>query len=291
MYLFWLWFEKIANLGVRLASLPTLLRFQAIKPDQRRLSYPEMLEMDRRYPPKPVPGATYETSQQKKWAMRVVQLAKTFHLQNILEVGCGHGVASLFTANAGFRVAATDIVDGRYPEVRSSSVQFSIGDACTQLPYADHTFDLVYSINAMEHFPDPQAALSEILRVTCPGGILFFAFSPLYYSPWGLHANRRLGMPYPQLLFSEETIQRFVDENQANIAHTYDISSDKSKIGPYLNGYSIDQYRQLFKKYSQKLKVWACVESISLEGSHMIKRYAEILKLIRRRLMTSLSVG
>jgi SAM-dependent methyltransferase len=274
-YLLRLWFEKIAFSGYRLLALPTWLRFQATRPIHRMLSYADLLEMNCQYS---TVQKSDDSPRQQKWAMRVVQLANIFQSQSILEVGCGHGLASRFVAKSGFRVAATDVVDVRSPEVKSSSVQFSIGDACTQLPYADNIFDLVFSVNSFEHFSDPQAAMDEILRVIRPGGILFLAFSPLYYSAWGLHAFRRLGMPYPQLLFSEETIQHFVDEEQARIAHTYDADSDKTKIGPYLNRYALDQYRQIFKQYSQSIRVWGYVENISLEGRKIIERYPAILK-------------
>ncbi len=119
------------------------------------------------------------------------------------------------------------------------------------MPYDESSFDLIFSINSFEHFEQPALALNEIIRVLQPDGLLFLAFSPLYYSPWGLHASRRLGMPYPQLLFSAPTIQQFVEFNKDAIAGTYSDFADRSKIGPYLNGYSLEQYRQIFN--SQKI--------------------------------------
>ncbi|MBZ0302761.1 MAG: class I SAM-dependent methyltransferase [Anaerolineae bacterium] len=41
------------------------------------------------------------------------------------------------------------------------------------LPFADHTFDVVCSLEALEFMPDPQAALHEMVRVLRPGGLLF----------------------------------------------------------------------------------------------------------------------
>ena len=45
------------------------------------------------------------------------------------------------------------------------------------IPYANETFDLVFSDNVVEHLSDPNAVLNEVRRVLKPGG-LFFAKTP-----------------------------------------------------------------------------------------------------------------
>ena len=162
--------------------------------------------------------------------------------------------------------------------MKDSPVIFSTGDVCQELPYESDSFDLVFSINSFEHFYSPEAALDEMLRVLRPDGFLFLAFSPLYYSPWGLHASRRLGFPYPQLLISPATIHQFVEQNKAALANTYSDFADRNKIGPDLNAYSLDQYRQIFKAQRSRLKFLAYVEVVSLEGLHLIHRYPGIIK-------------
>ena len=42
-----------------------------------------------------------------------------------------------------------------------------------ELPFADHTFDVVTSLESLEFMPDPAAALREMIRVLRPGGLLF----------------------------------------------------------------------------------------------------------------------
>ena len=162
--------------------------------------------------------------------------------------------------------------------VKQSEVSFSIGDVCNRLPYEDNTFDLIFSINSFEHFEHPALAFNEIIRVLKPNGYLFLAFSPLYYSPWGLHASRRLGMPYPQLLFSPFTIQQFIDLNKNAIADTYSEFADQNKIGPYINGYSLDQYRQVFSSKKHQIIPIAKVETISFDGMKLIFQYPGVIK-------------
>ena len=54
------------------------------------------------------------------------------------------------------------------------------------LPIRDHAASLVHSSNVLEHVPDWEAMLSEMVRVLEPGGIGYLTFTN-WYSPWGGH--------------------------------------------------------------------------------------------------------
>ena len=41
------------------------------------------------------------------------------------------------------------------------------------LPYEDQSFDVVMAAHVLEHLPDPQTALAEMVRVLKPGGMVF----------------------------------------------------------------------------------------------------------------------
>ena len=49
------------------------------------------------------------------------------------------------------------------------------------LPYTNDRFDLVVSMDVVEHLPDPSPWLAELFRVTKPGGMLFLT-TPNYAS-------------------------------------------------------------------------------------------------------------
>ncbi len=277
-YLARLWLEAIGFKLLRISLIPACLKLSTTKALNRRLSYEELQELNKLYRKADNPTASQVAAHQQKWAGRVSSLTQTFNSRKILEVGCGNGLTSFHLLSSGLEVCAVDIVDIRTDEVKQSPVRFDIGNVCVHLPYQDNAFDFIFSINSFEHFEQPANAFAEMIRVVRPSGILFLAFSPLYYSAWGLHAGRRLGMPYPQLLFSPSTIHHFVDLNHEATAQTNDELSDRNSIGPYVNGYSLPQYRQVLAAHLEVMKKLAYVEDITGDGMKIIFRYPGILK-------------
>jgi ubiquinone/menaquinone biosynthesis C-methylase UbiE len=102
-----------------------------------------------------------------------------------LDVGCGP-VDDLCDmgerAGPGGRLVGLDASEvmiaeaRRRAEQRSLPVTFEVGEA-TALPFLDGTFDVCRAARLLEHLPDPRAALSEMVRVTRPGGrIVVFDF-------------------------------------------------------------------------------------------------------------------
>ena len=91
----------------------------------------------------------------------------------ILDVGCGKGflLHDFTQVVPGAQVAGIDIssygIENSKEEVRSS---LAVGSA-VKLPYPDHSFDLVYSINTLHNLKNHElhAALKEIERVSRGG--------------------------------------------------------------------------------------------------------------------------
>jgi 2-polyprenyl-3-methyl-5-hydroxy-6-metoxy-1,4-benzoquinol methylase len=55
-----------------------------------------------------------------------------------------------------------------------------------ELPFADETFDVVTCLDVIEHTEDDRATLTELLRVTRPGGLLVVTV-PAYQALWSWH--------------------------------------------------------------------------------------------------------
>ncbi|HTP83789.1 MAG TPA: methyltransferase domain-containing protein [Alphaproteobacteria bacterium] len=98
---------------------------------------------------------------------------------SVLDCGCGPGSITLGIAAAcapgkvvGVDFGATQIGHARAAATASGlvHVEFRTAD-CYALPFADGTFDRVFSHALMEHLSEPARAIGEICRVLKPGGI------------------------------------------------------------------------------------------------------------------------
>lgn len=101
----------------------------------------------------------------------------------ILDAGCGIGGSSLYlAAKYGAQVDGVTLspVQAARATARSREAgfgdraRFQVADAL-HLPFADDTFDLVWSLESGEHMPDKAAFLQECCRVLKSGGVFILA--------------------------------------------------------------------------------------------------------------------
>lgn len=102
---------------------------------------------------------------------------------HLLELGCGTGGPALFLAKSfGLTVTGIDInLAGITVANLSTSAagltdqaSFLCADGADRLPFADQSFDAVQLTDAINHFADRPALLSELHRVLRPGGTLLY---------------------------------------------------------------------------------------------------------------------
>jgi len=117
----------------------------------------------------------------------------------VLDMGCGHGMAAIVLARAGAQVTAVDLSLGYLTEARRRAEANHVVGICwiqgdaEQLPFADQQFDRIWG-NAILHHLHLDRAAAEIHRVLRPGGVAVFC------EPWGenpLLELARRWLPYP----------------------------------------------------------------------------------------------
>jgi ubiquinone/menaquinone biosynthesis C-methylase UbiE len=90
----------------------------------------------------------------------------------IVEVGCGtgHWLAEL-TPRGFSMLAGLDRSSGMLEQARAAaSTALLMRGTAEQLPWRDASFDRVFCVNALHHFPDPAAFMFECCRVLRTGG-------------------------------------------------------------------------------------------------------------------------
>jgi len=96
--------------------------------------------------------------------------------QTMLDVGCGPGSITMGFASHVGHVTGVDVSEVALATARANAagkenVSFEQASVYS-LPYADHTFDIVFAHQVLQHIADPVSALQEMLRVARPGGLV-----------------------------------------------------------------------------------------------------------------------
>jgi ubiquinone/menaquinone biosynthesis C-methylase UbiE len=109
--------------------------------------------------------------------------------RDILECGCGTGLILERLATFARHAAGIDLSPGMLQLARSRGLDVREGSV-TALPFEDASFDVTCSFKVLAHVPDIGKALSEMARVTRPGGVVLAEF----YNPLSLRGlAKRLG--------------------------------------------------------------------------------------------------
>jgi demethylmenaquinone methyltransferase/2-methoxy-6-polyprenyl-1,4-benzoquinol methylase len=92
----------------------------------------------------------------------------------VLDVGCGTGFATEGLVKHSDNVHGLDQSVHQLEQAwdkfgKRGPVQFYRGDA-ERLPFADDSFDVVWSSGSIEYWPDPVETLREFRRIVKPGG-------------------------------------------------------------------------------------------------------------------------
>lgn len=95
----------------------------------------------------------------------------------VLSSGCGFGGSLLAWRDAGAAVAVGVEVEPDYLRLSALRTADLAGAGVVsydgaRLPFADATFDIVESMDVIEHTPDPLVYLRELRRVLAPSGVI-----------------------------------------------------------------------------------------------------------------------
>ncbi len=102
-----------------------------------------------------------------------------------LDVGTGAGYMTRAMRGAGATCYGIEYDMGELTWRGEPPTGIAIASAL-EMPFADGSFDVVFSSNVLEHVPDPWTMADEMVRVTRPGGIVYLSYTN-WLSPWGGH--------------------------------------------------------------------------------------------------------
>jgi SAM-dependent methyltransferase len=141
-----------------------------------------------------VPGIWHENYWFRRHEVVYTRLAELVRGKDVLEAGCGEGYgAHLLAAGAG-SLHALDYDDYATGHVRAAYPNLPVVRGnLVQLPYADVSFDVVVSLQTIEHLWNQAAFVAECLRVLRPGGSLAISTpNTLTFPPGNMYHPKEL---------------------------------------------------------------------------------------------------
>lgn len=252
---------------------PARAAFEQASPEPAWLGWAELEHLQKSYPVERV-DYTYEdpavliprAAAQIALMLAGVPAGERAKLHHFLDLGAWDGTVCQLLAEQGKFAVATDIRgEGYTAEARQSQAWLTQMNA-HGLAIADNSFDFVFSFNSFEHFPRPDLALQEAIRVVRPGGYIYLNFGPLWLAPKGAH-QFAISVPYNQCLFPRELLIQFAQQNEIPLTEFF-----------WMNEWTAGQFRQLWQKMTPQLEIINYYEELAPQYTHLIEQYPTCFK-------------
>jgi ubiquinone/menaquinone biosynthesis C-methylase UbiE len=112
----------------------------------------------------------------REWHVPTVAKFQDFREKDVLEIGCGIATDGLEFARNGAKYVGVDLTLQSIEIARERFMlfgvpgRFEVANAEESLPFADSSFDHIYSFGVIHHSPNPEKIVRELHRVLRKGG-------------------------------------------------------------------------------------------------------------------------
>lgn len=190
----------------------------------------ELVRLYRREPQEPTPFYEFlanDTLEQLRRYLPVGGPPVTF-----LDIGGGPGYLAEAVRRRGDRCVVVEY-NPEELELHGRDADVAVVGDGQQLPLRDGIADVVHTSNVLEHVPQPERMLAEMLRVLRPGGLGYMSYTP-WLSPWGGHETS----PW-HYLGGERAAQRYARRHHTEAKNRYGQSLYKLDM-PRVRGWFTD---------------------------------------------------
>jgi SAM-dependent methyltransferase len=166
----------------------------------------------------------------------------SFRDRTVLEVGCSSGyLLNSFLEQEPFTAIGADLSPEAIAQARKDygeRIRF-VETTPTSIPLPDASVDIAYTVDTVEHLSRPKEIFLDVHRILKPGGLFLLHFGP-WYGPCGAHLEDIIPFPWPQVIFSMDTLlkvaARIYDSPDHKAAcYWFDQETGQRRPNPYLD--------------------------------------------------------
>jgi SAM-dependent methyltransferase len=184
-----------------------------------------------------------ETAPAGKSKVEVVlgqEFLKSLAGKTVIDFGCGEGAEAVDMAGFGARrVVGLDFRENVLETARQKAKSAGLETVCHFAQTTGEVADVIVSIDAFEHFDDPNAILRTMDTLLKPDGAIMAVFGPTWYHPLGGHSFSVF--PWSHLLFSEEALLRWRSDFRPEGATRF------GEVGGGLNQITIGKFEKVVR--------------------------------------------
>lgn len=172
--------------------------------------------------------------------------------KTVVDFGCGTGTEAIEIARRGARrVIGLDIRESVLAAGREAAMSAGVSDRCVFATRTDEKADVIFSLDAFEHFDDPAHILGVMRDLVKDDGCALVVFGPTWYHPFGGHLFSVF--PWAHLLFTEHALIRW----RADFKN--DGATKLSEVEGGLNQMTIRRFETLVARSDWMFKSLECV--------------------------------
>ncbi|MEX2284971.1 MAG: methyltransferase domain-containing protein [Gemmatimonadota bacterium] len=154
-------------------------------------------------------------------------LTDLIHDARVVDFGCGTGWQSIALVKTGARmVLGVDTNERTLGKARELAGAHGVADRIAfdaAIPEDQQgSFDIVITLNAMEHFDQPESIMKTMASALRRGGRLLVSFGPPWLAPTGSHMHFFTRVPWVNLFFSERTVMAVRSRFRSDGARRYE---------------------------------------------------------------------
>jgi len=181
--------------------------------------------------------------------------------KSIIDFGCGTGAGSIELAQQGARkVIGLDIRPEQLGLARTSAEEAGVVERCRFTDAVNEPVDVIVSVDAFEHFEQPDEILRRMDELLRPGGFVLVSFGPTWFHPAGGHLFSIF--PWSHLIFSENALIKW----RANFKN--DGATRFSEVSGGLNRISIRKFVTFVQQSGFRFEFFRTVPIRALAWAH-----------------------